>query len=135
MNEKNAEPTESTDSVDTFIKSYTMLDDRLKRVYARFYKETYRPGTSSLDHKTKELIAIAVAAALGCKNCLEGHIEKAVKDGATPAELSDVLAIAVGVAAATLVDRTDIAVANLGLQPYFAALHESKPSESKPNET
>ncbi|MBE7557777.1 carboxymuconolactone decarboxylase family protein [bacterium] len=123
MNAEKESLSDAMVAIDSFVKSYTMLDDRLKRIYARFYKETYRPGTSSLDHKMKELIAVAVAAALGCKNCLEGHIKKAIADGATPAELSDALAVTVGVAAASVVDRTDIAVANLGLEDFFKSLH------------
>ncbi len=125
---------ETMAAIDSFVKSYTMLDDRLKRIYAKFYKETYRPGTSRLDHRTKELIAIGVAAALGCKNCLEGHIKKAIGDGATPEELSDALAVAVGVSAATVVDRTDIAIANLGLESYFKSLHTPHDAEDESRE-
>ncbi|MBK6939716.1 MAG: carboxymuconolactone decarboxylase family protein [Planctomycetes bacterium] len=82
-------------------------------LYMSFYKHTY--GKSVLDRKTKELIAIAVALATNCKNCLEGHLKKAIKGGATKAEISETLAVTLGVAAATIVDRSDIAAANLGL--------------------
>lgn len=132
MDRKNENLREEMASLRSFAKSYTMLDDRVKRAYARFYKETYRPGTSPLDHKTKELIAVAVAAALGCKNCLEGHLKKAIQDGATPAELCDTVAVAVGVAAASIVDRTDIAVANLDIEEFFAELHAC-PEEAEPD--
>jgi len=52
--------------------------------------------TSHLDRKTKELIAIAASLATHCKGCLEGHIKKALKAGATKEELSETIAITMG---------------------------------------
>ncbi len=45
--------------------SYTMVEPRMRRIYFRFYQETYK--TSVLDRKTKELIAIAASLATHCK--------------------------------------------------------------------
>ena len=61
--------------------SYTMVDPRMRKIYFQFYQETYK--SSALDRKTKELIAIAASLATHCKGCLEGHIKKALKYGAT----------------------------------------------------
>lgn len=97
------------------IRSYALLERDTMALYMSFYKHTY--GKSTLDRKTKEFIAIAAALATGCKNCLEGHLKKAVKHGATRAEISEVMAVTLGVAAATMVDRSDIAAANIGLDP------------------
>ena len=36
---------------------YSMVEPRMRRIYFRFYKETYK--SSQIDRKTKELIAIA----------------------------------------------------------------------------
>jgi len=96
--------------------SYTMVDPRYREVYFRFYKETYRAGV--LDRKTKELVAIAASLAAKCQGCLEGHIRKAIKSGATREEISESIAIAMGVNAAAVVDLTDIAAENMGVKLY-----------------
>ena len=75
--------------------SYTMVDPRMRKIYFQFYQETYK--ASHLDRKTKELIAIAASLASHCKGCLEGHIKKALKYGATKEELSETIAITMGV--------------------------------------
>lgn len=90
------------------LRSYELLEERMKEIYFDFYRETYREGTA-LDNKTKELIAIAASLSAGCQNCLEGHLKKAMKYGADGAEIREAVAIAVGVAAATIVDRSDLA--------------------------
>ena len=96
--------------------SYTMVEPRFREIYFQFYKETYKP--SVLDRKTKELIAIGASLTAKCQGCLEGHIKKALKFGATREEVSEAVAIAVGVNAAAVVDLTDIAAENLDLKLY-----------------
>jgi len=96
--------------------SYTMVDPRYRDIYFRFYKETYKPGV--LDRKTKELVAIAASLAAKCQGCLEGHIRKALKFGATREEISESIAIAIGVNAAAIVDLTDVAADNLDIKLY-----------------
>lgn len=97
--------------------SYTMVDPRFRRIYFEFYKETYKPATR-LDRKTKELIAIAASLAAKCQGCLEGHIRKALKFGATRQEISETIAITMGVNAAAIVDLTDIAAEHLQLKLF-----------------
>ncbi|HLA79112.1 MAG TPA: carboxymuconolactone decarboxylase family protein [Vicinamibacteria bacterium] len=96
--------------------SYSMLDPRFREIYFSFYKETYK--ASVLDRKTKELIAIAASLAAKCQGCLEGHVRKALKYGASRDEISEAIAIAIGVNAAAVVDLTDIAAENLGVKLY-----------------
>ena len=96
--------------------SYTMVDPRFREIYFQFYKETYKP--SALDRKTKELVAIAASLATKCQGCLEGHIKKAMKFGATREEISETIAITMGVGAAAVVDLTDVAADNLDLKLY-----------------
>jgi AhpD family alkylhydroperoxidase len=96
--------------------SYTMVEPRFREIYFQFYKETYKP--SALDRKTKELIAIAASLAAKCQGCLEGHIKKAMKFGASRDEISESIAIAIGVNAAAVVDLTDIAADSLNLKLY-----------------
>jgi AhpD family alkylhydroperoxidase len=96
--------------------SYTMVEPRFREIYFQFYKETYKP--SVLDRKTKELVAIAASLAAKCQGCLEGHVRKALKFGATREEISESIAVAIGVNAAAIVDLTDIAAANTGLNLF-----------------
>ena len=96
--------------------SYTMVDPRFRAIYFQFYKETYRP--SSIDRKTKELVAIGASLAAKCQGCLEGHIKKALKFGATREEISEAIAIAIGVNAAAIVDLSDIAAENTGIHLF-----------------
>ncbi len=94
------------------MRSYALLTPEIKQAYMKFYKTTYGGGQLSL--KTKELIAIGAALALGCKGCLEGHMKKAQRLGVTAEEMAEVVGVTLGVAGATIVDRSDIANFNLG---------------------
>lgn len=96
--------------------SYTMVEARMKKIYFQFYKETYRP--SQLDRKTKELVAIAASLGFKCSGCLKGHIEKAIEYGATPEEISEAISITMGVAAASVVDQTDLVSEALQLKLF-----------------
>ena len=96
--------------------SYTMVEPRFREIYFQFYKETYKP--SVLDRKTKELVAIGASLTAKCQGCLEGHVKKALKFGATREEISESIAIAIGVNAAAVVDLTDIAADNMGLKLF-----------------
>src|SRR5689334_9735842 len=112
--------------------SYTMVDPRMRKIYFQFYQETYK--SSVLDRKTKELIAIAASLATHCKGCLEGHIKKALKYGATKEELSETIAITMGVAAAAVVDLTDIAAEELEVRHFDGRRPTEEPREVSPEE-
>ena len=109
-----------------------MVDPRMRKIYFQFYQETYK--TSAIDRKTKELIAIAASLATHCKGCLEGHIKKALKYGATKEELSETIAITMGVAAASMVDLTDIAAESLRIRHFDATRPPEGPREVSPEE-
>jgi AhpD family alkylhydroperoxidase len=96
--------------------SYTMVEPRFREIYFQFYKETYKP--SVLDRKTKELVAIGASLAAKCQGCLEGHIKKALKFGATREEISEAIAVTIGVNAAAIVDLSDIAADNTGIRLF-----------------
>ena len=95
---------------------YSMVEPRMRQIYFKFYKETYK--SSQIDRKTKELIAIAASLGYQCSGCLEGHIKKALEYGATKEEISESIAITMGVAAASVVDQTDLASEKLGISPF-----------------
>ena len=92
------------------------LRDLIPGVYegfGRMHAAAFADG--EVDRKTKELIAIAASLAFNCQNCMDGHIKKAIRDGATREEISETIAVTLGVAAAAVVDRSDLAGARLGM--------------------
>lgn len=97
--------------------SMSMIDPHLRSIYLKFYKESYFVPTA-LDLKTKELIAIAASAVAKCEGCLEGHIKKALEVGATKEEISDALVVAIGIAAAGIMDMSDRAAIKLDLHHF-----------------
>lgn len=97
--------------------SMSMIDPRFRRIYLSFYKESYYTPTA-LDLKTKELIAIAASAVAKCQGCLEGHIKKAIEIGLTKDEISDAIVVAIGIAAAGVMDMTDRAAIELDLHHF-----------------
>lgn len=98
-------------------KSMSMIDPRFRKIYLSFYKESYYMPTA-LDLKTKELIAIAASAVAKCEGCLEGHIKKALELGLTKDEISDALVVAIGIAAAGVMDISDRAAIELDLHHF-----------------
>jgi AhpD family alkylhydroperoxidase len=106
-----------SEQVKTPSSTMTMIEPRFRDIYKTFYKETYFTPTA-LDLKTKELISIAVSAAVKCEGCLEGHIKKALEIGATKQEISDALVVAIGIAAAGIVDMSDKAAEKLNLHHF-----------------
>ena len=98
-------------------KSMSMIESRFRNIYLTFYKESYFTPTA-LDLKTKELIAIGCSLVAKCEGCLEGHIKKALEVGATKQEISDAIVVAVGIAAAGVVDMADKAAIKLDLHHF-----------------
>lgn len=52
-------------------------------------------SNGALDAKTRELIAMAVAVTTRCDGCISAHAAAAAKAGATEAEMSDALGVAI----------------------------------------
>lgn len=100
--------------------SYSMIQPRMRTIYAQFYKETYFSEDRVLDSKTQELIALACSLVARCDGCIEGHIQKALKYGATKEEISEAIVIAVGINAAAIVDLTDKAASKLDINHFPA---------------
>ena len=55
--------------------------------------------TNHLGAKTRELIALAVAATVRCDGCIAVHADAAIKAGATREEIAEALGVAVAVSA------------------------------------
>ncbi len=97
--------------------SMSMIEPRLRNIYLQFYKEGYFKE-SALDLKTKELIAIGCSLIAKCEGCLEGHIKKALELGITKHEISDAIVVAIGIAAAGVMDFSDKAAVKLDLHHF-----------------
>ncbi len=97
--------------------SMSMIEPRFRNIYKTFYKESYFTETA-LDLKTKELIAIGVSLVAKCEGCLHGHIKKALEIGVSKQEISDAIVVAIGIAAAAIVDMSDKAAIKLDLHHF-----------------
>ena len=98
-------------------RSMSMIESRFRDIYLNFYKQSYFTPTA-LDLKTKELIAIGVSLAVKCEGCLEGHLKKALEIGCTKEEISDAIVVAIGIAAAGILDFSDKAATKLDLHHF-----------------
>jgi len=52
-------------------------------------------GDGTLDAKTKELIALAIAVTRQCDGCIASHARSAARRGATTAEVAEALGVAI----------------------------------------
>jgi len=98
-------------------RSMSMIENRFRDIYLKFYKDSYYTPTA-LDLKTKELIAIGVSLVAKCEGCLEGHLKKAREIGCTKEEISDAIVVAIGIAAAAVLDMSDKAAIKLDLHHF-----------------
>ena len=89
-------------------------DRETDREYARVYKDTtpdilsafaafdgavFAAEGRALSLKHRELIALAVAITTQCVYCIDGHAQRAVRAGASPAELSEAAWVATAIRA------------------------------------
>jgi AhpD family alkylhydroperoxidase len=110
-------PKDSAEKAKTTPSSMSMIEPRFRNIYLDFYKQSYFTPTA-LDLKTKELIAIGASLVAKCEGCLNGHIKKALEIGATKQEVSDAIVVAIGIAAASVVDMSDKAAIKLDLHHF-----------------
>jgi AhpD family alkylhydroperoxidase len=61
--------------------------------YRQLHLAAVAPG--ALDSKTKELIALAIAASKQCDGCIAAHAHGAAQQGATEQEVAEALGVAV----------------------------------------
>lgn len=79
------------------IKSYTAkISKAIPEVMEHFYGLTKAASTSNaLDTKTKELIALAIAVATRCDDCIAFHTQAALRAGATEEEIMETLGVTI----------------------------------------
>lgn len=67
--------------------------------FAEWDQQVFADEGHELSKKTRELIAIGVAATTQCPHCIEIHSRAAAKAGATEAELSEAVMVAMALRA------------------------------------
>ena len=68
-------------------------EPELMKAFGALSQTAMRDGT--LDHKTKELIALCLGVAGHCDACIGFHVKALIKAGATRAEIEEALGVAV----------------------------------------
>jgi len=63
------------------------------KAFAPFFQTLMREG--SLSVKQKELIALGIGVALRCEACIDAHVDKSLKAGATEQEILEAAGVAV----------------------------------------
>ena len=66
------------------------------RAWLEFDKKAFEAG--AIDKKTKELIALGIAHVTQCPWCIDAHVQKAEKAGASEQELAEVIFVAMAMA-------------------------------------
>ncbi|MCC6427124.1 MAG: carboxymuconolactone decarboxylase family protein [Phycisphaerales bacterium] len=77
----------------------------------------------ALDHKTKQIIAVAVAHATQCHQCIRAHTKAALRAGATPQELMEAAWVAAEMRAGGAYAHSNV---------MLAAINEASDPESRP---
>ena len=74
-----------------------MLTKRQQELYDSFYESTHK--NEYLDQKTEVLVGLSAAMAMNCEPCTCYYLEQAKKEKISKAEISEVLAKVMAVAA------------------------------------
>jgi AhpD family alkylhydroperoxidase len=77
--------------VDSYVGELRQMVPDSVKAYGGLSKAAQTPG--ALDHKTKELIALAISVATRCDGCIAYHARNAVRAGATRQEIAEMLAV------------------------------------------
>lgn len=65
----------------------------IPKAFAAFFQALMKEG--ALTVREKELIALAIGLALRCDRCIDAHVEKALKAGATKEQILEAAGVAV----------------------------------------
>lgn len=85
-----------TDLLGTLKRSYNRLGQTNPRMLEAYRSVAAAQGANgTLDAKTRELIAMAVAVTTRCDGCISSHAAAAAKAGATEAEMADAMGVAI----------------------------------------
>jgi AhpD family alkylhydroperoxidase len=82
-----------TAEIDEYALKLKALAPDTLAAFGKLTRAAQAPG--ALDHRTKELVALAISVAIRCDGCIGYHARGAVRTGATRQEVAEVLAVAV----------------------------------------
>jgi AhpD family alkylhydroperoxidase len=82
-------------------------------------------AAKALDSKTKELIALAIAVAIRCDDCIAFHVKAAVQQGASREEIMETLAMAIYMGAGP-----SVMYATHALEAFTQFAETGKPAEA-----
>lgn len=68
------------------------LTPEVSGAFHEFSRKVFADG--ALDHKTKQIIAVAVAHVTQCPWCIRSHTKAALREGVTPAQLMEAVWVA-----------------------------------------
>lgn len=77
--------------VDAYVGQLLQMVPDAVKAYGSLSKTAQVPG--ALDHRTKELIALAISVATRCDGCIAYHARNSVRAGATRQEIAEMLAV------------------------------------------
>lgn len=84
------------------------LNRDLFESFSGFDSKVFAPGI--LGTKTKELLAVACAHITRCPYCIDAHVARALKAGATPEELAEAIFVATAMSAGAALAHSCIAM-------------------------
>jgi AhpD family alkylhydroperoxidase len=101
------------------------------KAFASLAQSALVPG--ALDPKTKELVALGIAVAVRCDDCIGFHVKAVLERGASREEVAEVLGMAIYMGAGPSVMYASHALeavaqfANSGAEPSAAASTDKRP--------
>ena len=84
---------EQTSELSALLKNLRGGAPEVMKAFAGIAQAALAP--KSLDVKTKELIALGIAVAVRCDDCIGFHVKAALRQGASREEVTDVLGMAI----------------------------------------
>jgi len=93
------------------LKTMRELAPDAYRAFLDFESKVWKDG--ALPAKTKELVAVGIAQITQCPWCIDAHVGRATKAGATPAEIAEVGFVAMAMAAGAAWSHGGLALQSL----------------------
>ena len=90
------------------IKKLAELKNNLFKNFVTFDNSVFAEG--ALSTKTKELIAIGAAHITRCPFCIDGHVKRAKKAGATDEEIAEAIFVGIAMSAGASYAHSSIAM-------------------------
>lgn len=84
---------EMTKELSPHLRDLRQTMPEVMKAFAAISQDALAP--KALDTKTKELIALAIAVALRCDDCIAFHVKSALQQGASREEVTEALGMAI----------------------------------------